>query len=93
MSSAALADTPAAPPPVPVESKKRSVVKAITWRTAATATTFLISIIVFSLFRGEGASGAVKAAGIIAGIELPSKLLLYYVHERVWANLRFGRAA
>ena len=85
--------TPPAAPALPVDSKKRSIVKTITWRTAATLTTFLISILVFAFFRGNDANGALKAAGIVAGIEVPSKLILYYVHERVWTNLRFGRTA
>ena len=77
----------------PADSRKRSIAKTVTWRAAATLTTFLISVVVFTYFRGNGTTGAAKAAGIVAAIEVPSKLLLYYLHERAWTHVTFGHAA
>jgi uncharacterized membrane protein len=65
-----------------VDDKKRSIVKAISWRTLGTVDTMLISFIV---------TGSPLAAISIGGFELITKTLLYYFHERVWNKIDFGR--
>ena len=65
-----------------VENKKRSIVKAISWRTLGTVDTMLISFIV---------TGSPLAAISIGGFELITKTLLYYFHERAWNKIDFGR--
>jgi uncharacterized membrane protein len=35
----------------------------------------------------------VSLAGSIAGLEIVTKIAWYYVHERVWAVIPFGRRA
>jgi len=57
------------------ETKKRSVVKTITWRILATLTTMLL-VYIFSSNLGLAAS--------IGAVEIIVKLIFYYVHERVW---------
>jgi uncharacterized membrane protein len=37
-------------------------------------------------------TGKLKWALTISGVELFTKIGLYYVHERLWDNLSFGRA-
>jgi len=64
------------------ETKFRSVLKSITWRFCATATTFSL---VF-LFTGK-LDTAIK----VGGIEVFLKMLIYFLHERVWGNVKFGR--
>ena len=64
------------------ETHTRSVVKAISWRTLGTLDTFAISW----LFTGR-----VEIAGSIAGLEIFTKIAWYYLHERVWAVIPFGR--
>jgi len=64
------------------EKHYRSVVKAISWRATGTADTILISF----LITGH-ASWAIK----IGFVELFTKIFLYYVHERIWNKLSFGR--
>ena len=61
---------------------KRSLVKTLTWRILATTDTFLISWII---------TGAISLAGAIAGIEVVTKLVLYYAHERGWNKISWGR--
>jgi len=61
------------------ESKKRSIAKTISWRFLATFTTFVISWAI---------TGSVMVGLGIAGIEFWAKLVLYYVHERVWNRIR-----
>jgi uncharacterized membrane protein len=64
------------------ETHARSVLKAISWRTLGTLDTFAISWLL---------TGRVEIAGSIAGLEIATKLLWYYLHERVWAAIRWGR--
>ena len=71
---------------MPKSSKKRSLVKALTWRVTATADTFLISYLVilksdFSVF---------ETAGLIAALEVITKVTIYYFHERIWNSLSWG---
>ncbi|MGC6396798.1 MAG: DUF2061 domain-containing protein [Ilumatobacteraceae bacterium] len=56
-------------------SRKVSILKTLTWRFVATTTTFLIAWVV---------TGDLKAGATVGGIEAVSKMVLYYVHERVW---------
>jgi uncharacterized membrane protein len=60
----------------------RSVLKAISWRATGTVDTILISWLI---------TREVKLALSIGFVELFTKIFLYYVHERVWNRLSFGR--
>jgi uncharacterized membrane protein len=64
------------------ETHTRSVLKAISWRTMGTLDTFAISWFL---------TGKVQIAGSIAGLELITKIAWYYLHERVWAAVQWGR--
>ncbi len=64
--------------------------KTISWRTIASITTAIIGFGVMFSMKPEGAAEIAKASGVIGAFEVPSKLLLYYFHERLWARLRFG---
>jgi uncharacterized membrane protein len=64
------------------ETHLRSVLKAISWRTLGTLDTFAISWFM---------TGRVAVAGSIAGIEIVTKIAWYYLHERVWAIIPWGR--
>ncbi|HEU5070214.1 MAG TPA: DUF2061 domain-containing protein [Verrucomicrobiae bacterium] len=64
------------------EKPHRSIVKAISWRATGTVDTIVISFLV---------TGQVKMAFSIGFVELFTKVALYYVHERIWNKLSFGR--
>lgn len=64
------------------ETKKRSVLKAISWRTLATLTT---AVLVF-LFTGKFAM-----AITIGFLEVFAKMGLYFFHERLWHKISFGK--
>jgi uncharacterized membrane protein len=66
------------------ETHPRSVLKAISWRTLGTLDTFAISWFL---------TGKIQMAGSIAGLELVTKIAWYYLHERVWAAVQWGRRA
>ncbi len=72
------------------ESAKRSLAKTVSWRTIASITTAIIGFGVMLTLRPEGTAEIAKASGVIGAFEVPSKLLLYYFHERAWARIRFG---
>ena len=63
------------------EKGYRSVVKSITWRIMGTADTIIISWFIVGDFR---------FAVSIGGIELFTKMFLYYFHERLWSRSSFG---
>lgn len=63
-------------------SKQQSLLKTISWRLVATTTTFLISGAVLNEFN--------EIALFIALLELISKFILYYVHERIWIKIPLG---
>lgn len=65
-----------------IEKKRRSVVKTISWRTIGTIDTIIISWIVV---------GNINFAVTIGGVELFTKMLLYFLHERAWNRINFGR--
>jgi len=66
------------------EKHYRSVVKAISWRVTGTLDTIVISFIITG-----GQTGIALSIGFV---ELFTKIALYYVHERIWNRLSFGRA-
>jgi uncharacterized membrane protein len=64
------------------EKHYRSLVKALSWRVTGTIDTILISFLI---------TGQAKWAISIGFVELFTKIFLYYVHERIWNRLSFGR--
>jgi uncharacterized membrane protein len=64
------------------EGHGRSFIKAVSWRTVGTIDTFIISFFV---------TGKVTIAGSIASIEVVTKIMIYYLHERVWSMIPWGQ--
>jgi len=64
------------------ENIKRSIVKTISWRLVGTLATVTISYVI---------TGTLALAFSIGGIELVSKMVLYFFHERTWNNIKWGR--
>lgn len=67
------------------EKAWRSVAKAISWRVIASGTTFILAIIFF----GDDPKAIEKATGI-AILESIIKMTLYFFHERLWINVKWG---
>jgi len=65
------------------EKAYRSIVKAVSWRAIGTVDTILIAWLVV---------GKLEFAVTIGGVELFTKMFLYYLHERTWNRIRFGKA-
>ena len=60
---------------------KRSLYKTLSWRVVATILLFIVSYFV---------TGQIEVASTIVGIEVVIKTVFYYVHERVWSNIKIG---
>ncbi len=65
------------------ELKRRSIAKAVSWRTTGTIDTMIISFVI---------TGSFTAAVSIGVIEVFTKIALYYAHERAWNKINFGKA-
>jgi uncharacterized membrane protein len=66
------------------EAHWRSVVKGISWRAIGTIDTMVISYLV---------TGQAKIAVSIGCVELFTKVFLFYVHERAWHRIPYGKVA
>ena len=64
------------------ENVKRSLLKTISWRIIGTLDTILISWII---------TGTLTLAFSIGFVELVTKMVLYYFHERAWNKINWGR--
>jgi uncharacterized membrane protein len=60
----------------------RSLFKAVSWRLTGSVDTLIISFLI---------TGKIRWALTISGVELFTKIGLYYAHERIWETLPFGR--
>tara|TARA_R110002124_G_C8974716_1_gene515906 strand:+ start:61830 stop:62252 length:423 start_codon:yes stop_codon:yes gene_type:complete len=63
------------------ESRKRHLAKTLTWRGIGTLDTMILSWII---------SGNPLTGLKIGVAELITKMILYYLHERVWYRINFG---
>ncbi|MBN8697635.1 MAG: DUF2061 domain-containing protein [Bacteroidetes bacterium] len=62
-------------------SKKRHLAKTITWRIVGTIDTMVLGWII---------SGNPMTGVKIGGLEVATKMILYYFHERAWFKINFG---
>lgn len=65
-------------PEVFKDSRTRSLLKGLTWRVVATATTIAI---VWAI------TGDTQVAIQIGAVEVVAKIVVYYLHERAWQLL------
>ena len=65
------------------DSPARSATKALTWRVVATLTTICI-VYIFT--------GKLALSLGVGGVEVLAKMLFYYLHERAWTRIAFGKA-
>lgn len=64
------------------EKPIRSVVKAISWRVVGTIDTIVISWFI---------TGELTMALTIGSIEVITKMILYYGHERIWNLIKWRK--
>jgi uncharacterized membrane protein len=64
------------------EKPIRSIVKSISWRIIGTLDTVLISWVI---------TGQLALAFSIGSVELVTKMVLYFFHERIWNTIKWGK--
>jgi uncharacterized membrane protein len=64
------------------ETHARSFAKAVSWRATGSLDTFIVAFVI---------TGNPKVAGSVAVTEILTKILIYYLHERVWAWVPWGK--
>ncbi|PVW15768.1 DUF2061 domain-containing protein [Marixanthomonas spongiae] len=69
------------------ESHYRSILKGVSWRCIATADTFLVVLVITCLNGTCSIDSAIK----IGFLEFFVKLAVYYLHERIWQKILFGK--
>ena len=62
-------------------TKARSILKTISWRILASTDTFLLTWLV---------TGSYTAGLTVSGLEVITKMILYYFHERAWLQSNYG---
>ncbi|HEY9117802.1 MAG TPA: DUF2061 domain-containing protein [Roseivirga sp.] len=65
-----------------VDSNLKSVLKTISWRIVGTLDTMIISYFI---------TGSFTTAFSIGSVEVITKMVLYYLHERVWATMKLRK--
>ena len=66
----------------PTDKPIRSIAKAVSWRVVGTLDTITISWLL---------SGELALAFSIGSIELLTKMVLYFFHERAWNQVKWGK--
>lgn len=65
------------------DDKLRHILKTLTWRMIGTVDTIILGWII---------TGNLKTGMTIGGVEVITKMILYYLHERFWYKyIRLGR--
>ncbi|MEQ1940311.1 DUF2061 domain-containing protein [Mesorhizobium sp. CN5-321] len=65
-----------------MDTHSRSFLKALSWRATGSIDTMIISLII---------TGSFKLAAAIGTTEIVTKSVLYYLHERAWLKIPYGR--
>ena len=65
-----------------IDTNVRSIAKTISWRITGSFSTFVISYMIL---------GSFLIAGSIAIVQVTANTILYYIHERVWNKIHWGR--
>jgi len=61
---------------------KRSLTKTISWRIVGSIDTMIITYII---------TGNWKFGLAVGSVEVMTKIVLYYIHERVWERIKWGK--
>ena len=62
-------------------SYKRHFAKTLSWRVIGTIDTMILSSVI---------TGSWELGLTIGGIEVVTKMILYFLHERLWYRSKFG---
>ncbi len=71
-----------------IATKKRSLVKSLSWRVLGSIDTFVLSFIIINFSTDDY---TYDLAFYIASLEVLTKTVIYYLHERIWNKSNIGR--
>jgi len=74
------------------DSPQRSILKALSWRLVASGSTFIISFTIFTQTTETAFGEILGAVSLITAVDIIAKLILYYLHERLWTNIQWGKS-
>ena len=64
------------------DTQGRTLAKTVTWRITGSTSAMIIAYLV---------TGSVAISSTIGIVHLIANTLLYWVHERVWSRIRWGK--
>jgi uncharacterized membrane protein len=67
-----------------LDTRRRSIAKSLSWRLLAGIITASVALAM---------TGEMKFAAEIGVIDTTVKLLIFYLHERVWNKIDYGRVS
>jgi uncharacterized membrane protein len=73
------------------DSPQRSLLKTITYRIFASGAMFAAVFIYSHEYQSLSFVESIGNAGFIAIVEFGVKLLIYYIHERIWSGIKWGK--
>lgn len=73
------------------DSPQRSLIKALTYRIAASSVMFIVFFIIFRSTTQRNMYESLSDASIISVIDFTVKLAIYYFHERIWSGIKWGK--
>ena len=65
-----------------MDTKKRSLVKAVLWSA--------LGLLIMTLV-GLAATGSAALGGVMAAVNTVIGLVMYVLYERLWAGIKWGR--
>ena len=65
-----------------IDTKKRSLVKALSWKVVGSSATWLIAWII---------TGSFELSNKIGLAQVITTMILYFIHERVWDQIGWAR--
>jgi hypothetical protein len=69
----------------------RSLAKAVSWRLVASLTTFLITFVIFRQKISGPYKQILEASTLVLIFDVVIKIFIYYLHERLWTNISWGK--
>ncbi len=60
---------------------RRHLAKALTWRVFGTFVTVVVAVVI---------TGDIKIGLIVGPVDFVAKVILYYLHEKLWLLTKFG---
>ena len=80
------------PDPGPKELRRRSLVKSLLWRLIGIVWTWMGAYVIL-LFVPPSRQSAAFIATLIVVYHHSTRMVMYYLYERVWASIAWGREA